>query len=263
MVFSTSESCPSSYVTWHQSHVPLTSVFSTHKSSALCLDLVSQRRDVEMPLWKQCGVFVAFTSWTSLSPLTGHNFPNSVCLGGSVPLHDCFIFYPPFSVVISEEISSARPSIIPSLLKFLSKIQCIILSDDKISPILSDGSLFYLFLVESWQAAISFDCFLLFWHKKFWLFLPQDCYQLLGQLNGESWKANISKWVHVNTSHFTPTSFPLPILYPLSPTRNPSFQGHPYAYFLLSPTIHRKQFKNCNLKSTTDNKLFRKVQNLF
>ena len=140
---------PSSYVTWHQSHVPLTSVFSTHKSSALCLDLVSQRRDVEMPLWKHSGVFVAFTSWTSLSPLTGHNFPNSVCLSGSVPSHDCFIFYPPFSVVISEEISSVRPSIIPSLLKFLSKIQCIILSDDKISPNLSDGSLFYLFLVES------------------------------------------------------------------------------------------------------------------
>ena len=149
MVFYSSESCPLSYVTWPKSQMPPTAVFSTHKASALCLDLLSQRLELEMPLRKQWGVSAALTSWASLSPPTGHNFPNSVCLGGSAPSHDCFVFYPPFSVVISEKISSLRPSIIPSLLKFLSKIQCIILSDDKISPNLSDGSLFYLFLVKS------------------------------------------------------------------------------------------------------------------
>ena len=77
-------------------------------------------------------------------------------------------FYsPPFSVVISEEISSVRLSIIPSLLKFLSKIQCIILSDDKNFPKL-----------VWWEPLLSVSCEILTCRHQFWL-LPSFLAQII------------------------------------------------------------------------------------
>ena len=89
------------------------------------------------------------------SPLTGHNLSNSVCLGCSpMPSHGYFIYFIHLFQLLSVRGLALQGILLwlelesPSLLTFLFKIQCIILTDDKISPNLSDGSLFKLVLVK-------------------------------------------------------------------------------------------------------------------
>lgn len=158
--------CPSSHMTWRQSSTSDLCVLNS-QSLLLCVWTWFPSVGRQTCPCGNSGEFLwhshhGLLSLLLLGKLSKFRLPR--CFS---PSRDCFMCYPPFSVVISEEISSVRLSIIPSLLKFLSKIQCIILSDDKNFPKL-----------VWWEPLLSVSCEILTCRHQFWL-LPSFLAQII------------------------------------------------------------------------------------